>query len=124
MRHTYIVQRRVARDSGVVPRHVRPPGCFGELLAETTGEVAGFNEKPQATGGRISGGFFVANARRFDYLDDREDRMFEDEPIRHFVRDQQLMMYEHDGVWQPMDTSREYQLLNSLDAEGKAPWMR
>ena len=50
--------------------------------------------------------------------------MLEDEPIRHFVRDQQLMMYEHDGVWQPMDTSREYQSLNSLDAEGKAPWMR
>jgi glucose-1-phosphate cytidylyltransferase len=103
---------------------VRPPGRFGELVANNSGEVVGFNEKPQATEGRISGGFFVANAKLFDYLDGREDLVFENEPIRQLVKDRQLMMYEHDGFWQPMDTSREYRLLNSLYAEGKAPWVR
>lgn len=103
---------------------VRPTGRFGEMVGEADGRVVEFNEKPQATAGRISGGFFVASPRLFDYVDDREDLVFEQEPMRRLVRDQQVMMYEHDGFWQPMDTSREYQLLNSLYEAGKAPWVR
>jgi len=103
---------------------VRPPGRFGEVVCDPSGEVLEFNEKPQATGGRISGGFFVASPRLFDYLDNREDLVFERGPMEQLVRERELMLYEHDGFWQPMDTSREYQLLNSLYADGKAPWVR
>lgn len=103
---------------------VRPPGRFGEMVGDAGGQVIEFNEKPQASAGRISGGFFVASSRLFDYLDDREELVFEQGPIRQLVKDQQLMMFEHDGFWQPMDTSREYQLLNSLYEEGNAPWVR
>ena len=60
----------------------------------------------------------------FDYLDDREDLMFEKEPMARLVKDGQLMVFEHDGFWQPMDTHREYQLLNDLFASGKAPWVK
>ncbi|HEX3084312.1 MAG TPA: sugar phosphate nucleotidyltransferase, partial [Pyrinomonadaceae bacterium] len=103
---------------------VRPPGRFGEMLGDETGHVMEFNEKPQASAGRISGGFFVASAKLFDYLEDREDLVFEQEPIRQLVVDRQLMMFEHDGFWQPMDTGRDFQLLNSLYESGKAPWVR
>lgn len=103
---------------------VRPPGRFGEMSGEADGRVVEFNEKPQAAAGRISGGFFVASPRLFKYLDDREDLVFEQEPIRRLVADGELMMYEHDGFWQPMDTSREYQLLNALYESGRAPWVR
>ena len=80
--------------------------------------------KPQATGGRISGGFFVASARLFDYINDDEGLVFEQEPIRKLVADGQLMVYEHDAFWQPMDTSRDYRLLNELYDKGEAPWVR
>ena len=103
---------------------VRPPGRFGEMVGTAEGRVAEFNEKPQATGGRISGGFFVASPRLFEYLENREDLIFEREPMRRLVIDGQLMMYEHDGFWQPMDTSREFQLLNALYESGAAPWLR
>jgi len=102
---------------------VRPPARFGELEYRD-GQVIEFNEKPQAAAGRISGGFFVAGPRLFDYLDDREDLVFEQEPIRRIVADAQMMVFEHDGFWQPMDTSRDYQLLNALYEQGKAPWVR
>ena len=102
---------------------VRPPGRFGEIETDETCAVSGFNEKPQATGGRISGGYFVASARLFDYLDDDENLVFEKGPIESLVRDKQLMMFEHSGFWQPMDTSRDYHFLNALYAEGKAPWV-
>lgn len=102
---------------------VRPPGRFGEMVGEA-GQVVEFNEKPQASAGRISGGFFVASPKLFDYLSAQEDLIFEQGPIRQLVTDRQLMMFEHDGFWQPMDTSREYQLLNALYENGKAPWVR
>lgn len=103
---------------------VRPPGRFGEMVGDETGKILEFNEKPQASGGRISGGYFVANARIFEYLDDHESLVFEQEPMRSLVRDEELMMFEHDSFWQPMDTSREYQLLNALYEDGRAPWIR
>lgn len=102
---------------------VRPPGRFGEMV-HANGVITEFNEKPQATEGRISGGFFVATPKIFDYLNDDEGLVFEQQPISSLVGDQQLMVFEHDGFWQPMDTSREYQLLNSLYEKGDAPWVR
>lgn len=103
---------------------VRPPGRFGELMNDAAGRVTEFNEKPQATGGRISGGFFVCRKEIFDYLDDREDLTFETDPMRKLVADGQMMMYEHDGFWQPMDTYRDYMYLNGLIAKGEAPWFK
>ena len=100
---------------------VRPPGRFGELMSEA-GQVVEFNEKPQATGGRISGGFFVASPKLFEYLDDREDLVFEKNPMRHLVADGQMMVFEHDGFWQPMDTLRDKNYLEDLWQSGKAPW--
>jgi len=101
---------------------VRPLGRFGELASDADGRVVEFNEKPQATGGRISGGYFVCRRQVFDYLDDREDLVLEDEPMRALVRDGKLMVYEHDGFWQCMDTYRDYRLLRTLWEEGRAYW--
>ncbi|MGH8671613.1 MAG: glucose-1-phosphate cytidylyltransferase [Burkholderiales bacterium] len=102
---------------------VRPPGRFGELSSDANGRGVEFNEKPQATGGRISGGFFVCEREIFSYLNDREDLVFEQQPMRQLVTEQQIVCYEHDGFWQPMDTHREYQLLNTLYETGAAPWV-
>lgn len=102
---------------------VHPPGRFGELVSNDKSSVIEFNEKPQATAGRISGGFFVCNRKLFDYLEDREELVFEQEPMRQLVKEEQMMMYEHNGFWQPMDTYRDYTYLNELCTQGKAPWI-
>tara|TARA_A100000171_G_C2139965_1_gene154259 strand:+ start:3872 stop:4651 length:780 start_codon:yes stop_codon:yes gene_type:complete len=100
---------------------VHPPGRFGELEIDND-QVIGFNEKPQATEGWISGGFFICSRGVFDYLSPDEDLIFEREPIENITKDGQLMVYKHEGFWHPMDTSREYKLLNSLWNDGRAPW--
>lgn len=102
---------------------VRPPGRFGELMMDNAGVVTEFNEKAQASGGIISGGFFVCRRELFDYLEDRETLVFEQEPMRSLVKDGQMMVYAHEGFWQCMDTYRDYTLLNRLYEKGQAPWM-
>jgi glucose-1-phosphate cytidylyltransferase len=102
---------------------VRPPGRFGELVCDASGQVTEFNEKPQATVGQISGGFFVCRREIFDYLDAKENQMLEVEPMRKLVGEGQLMVFPHKGFWHPMDTYRDYSLLNSLIAKRQAPWM-
>ena len=103
---------------------VYPPGRFGELVCNHKKEVTGFNEKPQVSGGRINGGFFVFKRGFFAYLNNDEHLVLEQEPMRKLVVDKQLMVFEHDGFWQPMDTSREYTLLNQLYANKTAPWVK
>jgi glucose-1-phosphate cytidylyltransferase len=100
---------------------VRPPGRWGELQVHN-GVVETFLEKPQTSSGRINGGFFVANRRLFQYLDDDPALIFEREPLSKLSEEGQLGCYTHDGFWQPMDTYQEYLLLNRLWDEGRADW--
>ena len=101
---------------------VHPPGRFGEIGLEKNGVVREFNEKPQAEGGWINGGFFVANSKVFDYLADSDEVMFEQGPVKKIASENQLRAYSHTGFWQPMDTYQEFLLLNRLWNEGQAPW--
>jgi glucose-1-phosphate cytidylyltransferase len=108
---------RIATVTGV-----RPPGRFGELEIEEGGLVTGFNEKPQVSGGFISGGFFVFSKRIFDYLSEAEDLVLEQEPMRALVADRQLAVFQHQGFWHPMDTYRDFKYLNDLWDSGMPPW--
>jgi len=99
---------------------VRPPTRFGGLESKD-GLVTRFQEKPHGGEGWVNGGFFVFEPQVLDYIDG-DDVPLERAPLERLTRDGQLMMYEHDGFWQPMDTLREKVLLEELWASGRAPW--
>lgn len=99
---------------------VHPPARFGGLVFNGD-QVAEFSEKPQAAEGWINGGFFVFEPGVLDYMED-DSTILERAPLERLARDGQLLAYKHTGFWQPMDTVRERQLLESLWASGKAPW--
>lgn len=101
---------------------VRPPGRFGELEVDRD-RVVSFAEKPQASGGMINGGFFVLEPGFVDrYLRDDDRLSLEREPLHQAAADGELMVWRHEGFWQPMDTFREWQLLEDLWNSGKAGW--
>jgi glucose-1-phosphate cytidylyltransferase len=102
---------------------VRPPGRFGELRVEQSGRAIEFLEKPQVTEGVINGGFFVFRREFLDkYLGQDDDLVLEHGPLQQLAKDGELMVYVHDGFWQPMDTYRELKLLEQLWSSGRAPW--
>jgi glucose-1-phosphate cytidylyltransferase len=99
---------------------VRPPGRYGALKLDET-EVTGFMEKPEGDGGLINGGFFVLSPKCLDLIEGDESS-WEGSPLTTLASRAQLMAFEHTGFWQPMDTLRDKNLLESLWDSGKAPW--
>jgi glucose-1-phosphate cytidylyltransferase len=99
---------------------VRPPGRYGALqLNDLT--VAGFTEKPEGDGGLINGGFFVLTPKCLDLIDG-DETAWESEPLTTLAASGQLMAFEHQGFWHPMDTLRDKNMLEELWTSGKAPW--
>jgi glucose-1-phosphate cytidylyltransferase len=100
---------------------VRPPSRFGELRIEG-GRVRSFSEKPQVEQGLINGGFFFLEPGFRDYLSTDDSCILERTPLERCARDGQLMVYEHGGYWQCMDTYRDWKQLEANWQSGAAPW--
>jgi glucose-1-phosphate cytidylyltransferase len=99
-----------------------PPARFGALDIQSR-RVMSFKEKPKGDGGMINGGFFVLSPKVLAYLKG-DSTIWEQEPLIKLAEDGQLMAFEHNGFWQPMDTLRDKHLLEELWVSGKAPWKK
>ena len=97
-----------------------PPARFGALDIQEK-QIKQFTEKPKGDGSKINGGFFVLKPQVLNYLED-DQTIWEREPLQRLAENGELMAYEHDGFWQPMDTLRDKQLLEELWSSGNAPW--
>ncbi|MBU3576954.1 glucose-1-phosphate cytidylyltransferase [Polynucleobacter sp. UK-Kesae-W10] len=97
-----------------------PPGRFGALEIVNSG-IKRFIEKPAGSEGRINGGFFVCNSEVFNYIDG-DETVLEREPLEKLAEESELMAFEHNGFWQPMDTLRDKIYLSDLWTSGSPPW--
>jgi glucose-1-phosphate cytidylyltransferase len=99
---------------------VLPPGRYGAL--ERAGDlVTGFAEKPRGDGGVINGGFFVLSPKVLGFIEG-DKSSWEGEPMANLALRGEMMAFEHQGFWQPMDTLREKNMLEDLWTGGMAPW--
>jgi len=118
-----LIKFHESHDKLVTVTGVHPTSRFGEMAVESGGAVTSFAEKPQVSEGRINGGFFVMRAEFIDkYLSEDSNLVLEQHPLTQCAKDNQLMAFNHDGYWQPMDTNREYEILNNSWNSSKAPW--
>ena len=102
---------------------IQPPGRFGSLNLNETGDIANFHEKADGDGFWINGGFFVLNKGVFEYLDsDVENVQWEKEPLTKISHDGQLVAYKHSGFWKCMDALRDKIELEKEWDSGNAPW--
>jgi glucose-1-phosphate cytidylyltransferase len=99
---------------------VQPPGRYGALSLKGN-KVEGFIEKPRGDGGLINGGFFVLSPKCLDLITS-DETSWEGEPLIQLAAQNQLMAFQHQGFWQPMDTLRDKNSLEELWSNGSAPW--
>jgi len=116
------VKHHVEKGKLVTLAAVRPSSVFGDIKIKD-GIVTDFVEKP-LLGSFINGGFFVANIKIFDYIDNcygGNDFMFES-LLAELAEQGELSAYIHEGFWQCMDTYKHVEELNSIWQKGNAPW--
>lgn len=99
---------------------VYPSARFGALEI-ANGRVRSFQEKPKGDGAMINGGFFVLSPKVLRHIEG-DATVWEQAPLTKLAEENQLMAYEHDGFWHPMDTLRDKHYLEELWAGGNAPW--
>jgi len=96
---------------------VKTPSKYGTIVADRNDTIFSFAEKP-VTHDRINAGFFVFNRQVFDFLDDTP---MESTALVELSKQRQLVVFNHDGYWQCMDTHKDYLDLNSTWQQS-APW--
>lgn len=102
---------------------IQPGGRFGVLdINHESNTITRFVEKAKEDGGWINGGFMVANPSVFDYIDDKDDTIFEKAPLETIAQEGHLQAYKHTGFWQCMDTQRDKANLEALWTTNHAPW--
>jgi len=100
---------------------VYPPGRFGALDINDNFQVVSFKEKPRGDGGMINGGFFVLSPSVLTLIEN-DLTVWEQGPLEKLAKDGEMIAFEHHGFWQPMDTLRDKNYLESLWSTNQAPW--
>lgn len=101
---------------------VHPPARFGVVEIDN-GLVTHFGEKDHTNVGWINGGYFVLEPEVLNFIHN-DDEPFEKYALPRLVSQEQLMAFEHEGFWQPMDTLREKNLLTELVGVTTPPWLQ
>ena len=101
----------------------QPAGRFGSINTDEYNKVIEFNEKPQGDNSWINAGYFVCEPEVLDYISDNDDVIWEQEPLKNLVKDNQLFTYKHKKFWMPMDTLSDKKKLNEIYDKQLAPWV-
>jgi len=117
-----LIEMHQAHNKLATVTAVQPPGRFGKIQLGADSSVKKFKEKPASDGGLINGGFFVLGPKVFDYLTDGDETIWEGDPMKNLVKDEQVDAYKHRGFWKCMDTLRDKNELVQLWESGSAPW--
>ena len=116
-----LIKNHISSKSICTVTAVSPPGRFGALVLDNNNKVSSFKEKEEGEKSLINGGFFVCDNSIFSYIED-DETVFEKTPLENLSLEGKLNAYVHKGFWQPMDTLRDKNQLNSLWSDKKAPW--
>ena len=68
----------------------------------------------------INGGFFIFKQDIFRYIRDGEELVHE--PFHRLIDEKQLLGYRYEGFWSCLDTFKDKQAFDDMQARGDTPW--
>jgi len=109
------------QDQGKVASFVcvRPNQTFHTVSVDRGGVVRDIRHVSDADLW-INGGFFIFKQEIFDYLKDGEELV--EEPFQRLIGQEQLIAYRHEGFWACLDTFKDKQAFDDMNARGHVPW--
>ena len=97
----------------------KPSQTFHIVNLDDDAHVTGISESSGA-GIWVNAGFFVLRREVFDYIRPGEELVYE--PFGRLLQDRKLVGYKYDGFWAGMDTFKDRQEMDEMNARGQAPW--
>jgi glucose-1-phosphate cytidylyltransferase len=107
------------RDCTGIFLTVRPNASFHFVKRDSDGTVLGVDDVLGANAW-INGGFFVFKRAIFDYIQPGEELV--EQPFGRLTHERKLVAHDYDGFWRCVDTFKDLQALETLCAQGRAPW--
>jgi len=101
---------------------VQPSGRFGALNILDDNSVHSFMEKPKGDGIWVNGGYFICEPNIFEFINDGDKTIWEQQPMEQIANKGQMSAYKHTGFWRPMDTLKDKNDLNDMWERNDAPW--
>jgi glucose-1-phosphate cytidylyltransferase len=68
----------------------------------------------------VNGGYFLFRKEIFRYIQPGEELVYE--PFQRLISEGKVWTQRYEGFWQCMDTFRDKQLLDEMEASGAPPW--
>jgi glucose-1-phosphate cytidylyltransferase len=96
----------------------KPNYTFNVISSDEADVVTSFDDVAR-TSMWINGGFFVFRRRIFDYIREGDDLP---ETLGRLIADRELLAYQYDGFWAPMDTLKDRERLEGLVRGGGSVW--
>jgi glucose-1-phosphate cytidylyltransferase len=98
---------------------VHPSSSFHLVDMDGTGLVRNVQNAREA-GMWINGGFFIFKRAIFKSMHAGEELV--EEPFRRLIPQKQLLAYRYTGFWACMDTFKDKQRFDDMEARGETPW--
>jgi glucose-1-phosphate cytidylyltransferase len=114
-----LVERFKASGKVAAFLSVRPNYSF-HVVRQKEGDIVGAIESVDEAELWINGGYFIFRQEIFDYMEPGEELVVE--PFQRLVKEEQLLGFQYQGFWAPMDTLKDRATLESLHETGRAPW--
>jgi glucose-1-phosphate cytidylyltransferase len=108
-----------ARDKIASFACVRPSQTFHPVSLSSNGLVEDIRHAADADLW-INGGFFAFKQEIFEYIKDGEELV--QEPFQRLIREQELVAYRYEGFWACMDTFKDKQAFDDMNARGDLRW--
>jgi len=99
---------------------VRPTNYTFHVVRTNGGAEVTDIEDIQSSDLWINGGFFIFRSAIFDYIRPGEELVVE--PFQRLIAERQLLAYQYEGFWAPMDTLKDVQRLEGYLEVGQPPW--
>ena len=96
------------RSSSMDTVHLNDDGCVQAIKSMKDSNVW------------VNGGYFVLRREVFSYLKPGEELVYE--PFQRMISEGKVWSQRYTGFWQCMDTFKDKQTLDELEASGTAPW--
>lgn len=115
-----LIDRLTTSDNVASFLCVKPNWSFHVVdFDHDNGRVAGLRDAPTSEIW-INGGYFVLRREIFDYLHEGEDLV--EAPFLRLIDEGRLLAHRYEGFWAPMDSLKDKQELDALNATGQDPW--